>query len=213
MVMDALWYFDVISPFAYLQLQRLPEIAQHRNVHVVPIVLGAVLQHCGQLGPAEIPSKRDFAYRFIHFQARTAGFPIRFPPTHPFNPLPALRLISALPEAHKLAATQSIFTHIWRDGQAGDSVEALSGIATEFGISNLAECLSYEPNKMALKAQTESAIQAGAFGVPTLSIDGELFWGFDATDYALACLKDPSLLTTPEATRLRNLPASVERKR
>ena len=49
--------------------------------------------------------------------------------------------------------------------------------------------------------------------MPTLDIDGELFWGFDATDYAVAYLREPNLLKTPEARRLLALPASVMRKR
>jgi 2-hydroxychromene-2-carboxylate isomerase len=211
--MAAVWYFDVISPFAYLQLQRLGEIAALTELHVVPVALGVILNHCGQLGPAEIPKKRDFAYRFIDFHARSLGFPIRFPPTHPFNPLPALRLISALPEAEKLAATQQVFAHIWRDGLAGDSAATLLPLAAKFGIDDLAPLLGQDSTKLALKQQTESAIRAGVFGVPTLVIGDELFWGFDATDYAIAYLKDPTILSSLEAQRLRALPASVERKR
>jgi 2-hydroxychromene-2-carboxylate isomerase len=213
MMMAAVWYFDVISPFAYLQLQRLNEIAALTELRVVPVALGVILNHCGQLGPAEIPKKRDFAYRFIDFHARSLGFPICFPPTHPFNPLPALRLISALPEAQKLAATQQVFAYIWRDGLAADSVESLLPLAAKLGIADLAQLISLDSTKLALKQQTESAIRAGVFGVPTLAIGDELFWGFDATDYALAYLKDPAILSSAEAQRLRALPASVERKR
>ncbi len=211
--MATLWYFDIISPFAYLQLQRMPEIQTLTEVTPVPIALGAVLAHCGQLGPAEIPRKRDFAYRFIDFHARSLGFPIRFPPTHPFNPLPALRLLCAVSPELRWQATQAVFSHIWRDGLAGDSAEALSALAHGFGIGDVASTISDDAVKLALKRNTDAAIAAGAFGVPTLNIDGELFWGFDATDYAIAYLRDPILLKTPEAQRLIDLPASVTRKR
>ena len=211
--MSATWYFDIISPFAYLQFQRLDEIKAHTALTPVPIALGAVLAHCGQLGPAEIPSKRNFAYRFIDFQARAAGFPIRFPPTHPFNPLPALRLLCALGEDQRWRGIEAVFQHIWRDGQTGDSAEALATVAQRLGISNLAEVIEAPETKNKLKANTEQAIAQGVFGVPTLSINKELFWGFDATDYALAYLNDPELLSTEEAKRLLNLPASVQRKR
>ena len=46
------WYFDFISPFAYLQLQRLHEIQALTEVVSMPIALSAVLAHCGQLEPA-----------------------------------------------------------------------------------------------------------------------------------------------------------------
>ena len=207
------WYFDIISPFAYLQLQRMHEIQALTEVLPVPIALGAVLAHCGQLGPAEIPKKREFAYRFIDFQARALGFPIRFPPTHPFNPLPALRLLCAVAPERRWAATHAVFNHIWRDGLAGDSAEALSALALDFGINDVAATISDSAVKLALKENTDTAIAAGAFGVPTLNIDGELFWGFDATDYAIAYLRDPNLLKSSEALRLIELPASVVRKR
>lgn len=207
------WYFDIISPFAYLQLQRMPEVELHVEVTPVPIALGAVLAHCGQLGPAEIPKKRDFAYRFIDFHARSLGFPICFPPTHPFNPLPALRLLCAVAPDLRWQAIQAVFNHIWRDGLTGDTAEALDALAQRFGITDVASTISEDAVKLALKSNTDAAIAAGAFGVPTLNIDGELFWGFDATDYAIAYLRDPNLLKTPEALRLIDLPASVTRKR
>lgn len=211
--MSATWYFDIISPFAYLQLQRLPEIRAYSEVKPVPIALGAVLAHCGQLGPAEIPAKRDFAYRFIDFQARSLGHPIRFPPTHPFNPLPALRLLSAVPDAQLWTAIEAVFQHIWRDGLAGDSAESLAAVADALGIEDLAALIEAPETKAKLKANTEQAIALGVFGVPTLHIRSELFWGADATDYALAFLKNPMLLNSLEAQRLLHLPASVHRKR
>ena len=211
--MSTAWYFDIISPFAYLQLQRMTEVQALTEVVPVPIALGAVLAHCGQLGPAEIPKKRDFAYRFIDFQARALGFPIRFPPTHPFNPLPALRLLCAVAPERRWQATHAVFNHIWRDGLAADSAESLVAVGAAFGIDDVAQAIGDDAVKLALKNNTETAIAAGAFGVPTLNIDGELFWGFDATDYAIAYLREPNLLLTPEALRLISLPASVVRRR
>ena len=207
------WYFDIISPFAYLQLQRIAEVQALTEVTPVPIALGAVLAHCGQLGPAEIPKKRDFAYRFIDFHARVLGFPIRFPPTHPFNPLPALRLLCACAPERRWQATHAVFNHIWRDGLAADTAEALKPVASALGVGDVAGVISDDAVKLLLKNNTDAAIAAGVFGVPTLDVDGELFWGFDATDYAIAYLRNPDLLKTPEALRLLALPASVMRKR
>ena len=96
----ATWYFDFISPFAYLQWRRLRD-ERRLALEPVPILFAAVLDHVGQKGPAEIPGKRTFTYRFVHWQARRAGVPLRFPPAHPFNPMAALRLCSG---AHGLKA-------------------------------------------------------------------------------------------------------------
>ena len=77
------FYFDVISPFAYLQLPRMLALRERIAIEAVPIVFGAVLARNGQLGPAEIPGKREFTYRFVQWQADRSGIPLRFPPAHP----------------------------------------------------------------------------------------------------------------------------------
>ena len=105
------WYFDFISPFAYLQLPRIRELAQRYPITPRPIVLAAVLRHHGQLGPAEIPGKREFTYRMVQWTAETSGVALRFPPAHPLNPLAALRLATACGSSWD--AITAIFRHIW----------------------------------------------------------------------------------------------------
>jgi hypothetical protein len=63
-----------------------------------------------------------------------------------------------------------------------------------------------------LRAWTEAAADAGVFGVPTLAIDGELFWGADAMPMVEAYLADPGLLARGEMVRIVSLPTGAERK-
>ncbi|MCZ7653194.1 MAG: DsbA family protein [Rhodocyclaceae bacterium] len=71
-------------------------------------------------------------------------------------------------------------------------------------------------NDPAVKSQLlqhgEQALAAGVFGVPTLAIDGELFWGFDATDMALDYVADPARFSRGEYARLDALPVGAARK-
>ena len=99
------WVFDVISPFAYLAFPQLSRLPAHVSVEFVPVLFAGLLQHFGQLGPAEIPSKRRFTYRFALWRARQLGLPMRMPPAHPFNPLAALRLIIAAGSDQRAAGT------------------------------------------------------------------------------------------------------------
>ena len=62
-------------------------------------------------------------------------------------------------------------------------------------------------------ANTDAAVAAGVFGVPTIMIDGQAFWGVDGTDFALDYLKDPAILDAPEMRRIETLPVAAERKR
>jgi len=207
------WYFDFISPFSYLQWQRLKPLLREREaagtpVQLVPIVFAAVLDARGQKGPAEIPGKREFTYRHVLWLARQAGVTLRFPPAHPFNPLAALRLCIAAGSTPE--TVDAIFDWIWREGQAGDSAQALSSVAAALGVPP--EAIGSDAVKSALRANTEAALLAGLFGVPTLSIGPQLFWGNDAHDFAVDALQHPEMLEDPEMQRLQQLPIGVQRR-
>lgn len=202
------WYFDFISPFSYLQWRKLRALTSERSVELVPIAFGAVLAARGQKGPAEIPGKREFTYRHVLWQARREGVELRFPPAHPFNPLTALRLCivaGSTPEA-----VDAIFDWIWQQGQAGDSVEALGPVIAALGVD--AGAIGSDATKAVLRENTESALLAGVFGVPTLMIGEQLFWGNDAHDFALDALQHPELLEDPEMQRLLQLPIGIQRR-
>ena len=204
------WYFDFISPFAYLQWRRLrrdhPEVALNPK----PLLFAAILNHVGQLGPAEIPQKRRHTYRIVLWQARQAGVPLHFPPAHPFNPLPALRLCLAAP--NRIEAIDAIFAHIWEHGRAADSIDALADVARELGIIDPAAAIARDEVKRELLANGEEAMTLGLFGVPTLKVRDELFWGNDATELALAYRDDENALDA-EMRRVDAIPEAVQRKK
>ncbi len=203
------WYFDFISPFAYLQWRRLrrdhPEVALNPK----PLLFAAILNHVGQLGPAEIPQKRRHTYRIVLWQARAAGIPLHFPPAHPFNPLPALRLCLAAPD--RMQAIDGIFAHIWEHGRLADSIEALADVAASLGIDDPA-AIARDEVKRELLANGEEAMALGVFGVPTLRVRDELFWGNDATELALAFARDPGTLDA-EMRRVDAIPEAIQRIR
>jgi 2-hydroxychromene-2-carboxylate isomerase len=209
--MTARWYFDFVSPFSYLHWQKMRPLAEAGRVEPVPIVFGAVLHALGILGPAEIPKKREFIYRQALWQARREGVPLRFPPAHPFNPLAALRLCVAAGSTPEAIGT--IFDAIWREGSALDTPESLAGVAGRLGIADPAAAVADPAAKDRLRANTDAALAAGVFGVPTLDLDGELFWGNDSHDLMLAALADPSLLRDGELAGVAAIPVGVQRRR
>lgn len=204
------WYFDFISPFAYLQWRRLRRDHADVVLNPKPVLFAAILNHVGQLGPAEIPQKRRHTYRIVLWQAREAGIPLHFPPAHPFNPLPALRLCLAAPD--RTQAIDAIFAHLWERGMPGDSIETLAGVAKSLGIEDPAAAIARDEVKRELLANGEEALALGVFGVPTLRVRDELFWGNDATDLALACARDPGTLDA-EMRRVDELPEAIQRRR
>lgn len=201
------WYFDFISPFAYLQWPRVRALMGEFPIEPTPILFAGVLDAMAHKGPAEIPGKREFTYRHVLWQAREAGVPLRFPPAHPFNPLAALRLCLAAQD--RVAAIDAIYDWIWAQGRAGDSETALNEVRLRLGV---AEGAAADPGvKSMLRSNTEQAVAAGVFGVPTLALGKDLFWGNDAHEFAVAALRDPALLQQPEMRRVAELPVGVRR--
>jgi 2-hydroxychromene-2-carboxylate isomerase len=209
--MQANWYFDFISPFSYLQLARVRQWGERLDITPVPIAFGAVLRHLGTLGPAEIAGRREFTYRFVLWQAERAGVTLRFPPEHPFNPLAALRLCVAA--GADWTAVQAIFDHLWRDGRRGATPDDLAGVAAALGIPDASGAVSATATKQRLADNTGAAIAAGVFGVPTLHVGTELFWGNDATPMIEDWLDHPDRFATAEYRRAASLPVGVERRR
>ncbi|MBB3227486.1 2-hydroxychromene-2-carboxylate isomerase [Luteibacter sp. Sphag1AF] len=207
--MTPVWYFDFISPFAWLQWPRIKALADEREVTLRPFLFGALLNELNIRGPAEIPHKREFSYRYALWRARQAGQPMRFPPAHPFNPLPALRLCVAA--GTTIAATDAVFSWIWAQGRAADTPDALASLADSLGITDLHAALSSPEVKATLRANFDHAMAAGVFGVPTLQLGEDLFWGADAHEFALAWLTDPALRDDAEMLRVSGLPVGLSR--
>jgi 2-hydroxychromene-2-carboxylate isomerase len=209
--MSAQWYFDFISPFSYLQLGKLRAWRQRIDITPVPIAFGAVLAHNGNLGPAEIPGRREFTYRLVQWQAEQAGVALRFPPAHPFNPLAALRLCVAAGTSWE--SIEAIFNHLWRDGRTGTDAAALAEVGAALGIDNVENAINSTEVKSQLRSNTDGAIGLGVFGVPTLRVDGELFWGNDASPMIEDWLAHPDRFSNAEYARIASLPIGIKRQR
>jgi 2-hydroxychromene-2-carboxylate isomerase len=202
------WYFDFISPYAYLGRYELERLGPDVRVEYRPVLFAGLLNHWGQRGPAEIPGKRTWTYRWCTWHAAQRGIPFRFPAVHPFNPLGYLRL--AIAANGSPAAVRTIFERLWTTGVDPSAANVLDELATSLGISR--EQLSEPRVKESLRANTDAAIAQGVFGVPTLVVDGEAFWGADAMDFARAYLADASVLDNEEMRRVSALPVGAERK-
>ncbi len=204
------WYFDFVSPFAYLQSEMLPALRPKLDVRPKPVVFGAILAANAHKGPAEIPAKRSFTYRFAHWQAGKLGIPFRFPHQHPFNPLPLLRLAVACDARYD--AIQQIFRFVWRDGRLPDLPIEWAELALALGVANPDAAIADPEVKEALRRNTDEAIARGVWGVPTLAIGSELFWGADATEMAREYAARGSSYGDAEYARIAALPVGVERK-
>jgi 2-hydroxychromene-2-carboxylate isomerase len=175
------FYLDFISPYAWLGFDALPKALQgigHRVVHK-PVLFAAMLKHHGQLGPAEIPAKRDWTYRQVLWQARQQGTPLQLPAMHPFNPLGLLRLATACDADGQPSrfVCEQVFRHVWCSGKDAADPQRLAQLQAQL---KPARDPSDADVKQALQAHTDEALAQGVFGVPSFRVDDKVFWGQDA---------------------------------
>ena len=198
------FHFDFVSPFAYIALQRLEKLAC--PLVYKPVLLAGLLKHWGQKGPAEIPAKRRWTYRWCQWWAAELGIPFRFPAEHPFNPLHHLRL--ALACGSRPDAVKRIFQWVWMSGENASDPARFSALCRELGIDEK----SLPEYKDQLRKNTEEAAAQGVFGVPSFVADGEVFWGADSLEFLESFLEDPSILRNAEMRRVDALPVGAARK-
>ena len=206
----AAWYFDIISPYAYLHFKLHDKIAAPLEIEYVPVLFAGLLKAHGMKGPAEITEKRRHTYHMCVWFAREHGIPFRLPPAHPFNPLHALRLL--IGAGGNRANIEAVFDCIWKDGQDVNNPAVFAALAARLGVSNAAETIARLEVKQQLITNTERALQCGVYGVPTFEIGDELFWGADTLPMMNAWLADSGLFKQGEMARADSIPAAVMRK-
>jgi 2-hydroxychromene-2-carboxylate isomerase len=208
------FYFDVISPFAYLAFERLPRTLDglSYSVEYVPVLFAGLLSHWGQKGPAEIEPKRAWTFRHVSWQAHRDGIALKTPAQHPFNPLALLRLAQACvaqgstPGRH---VCEQIFRHVWQDGGDPNDVQRLAALSQR--LAPRIDPASDEA-KQALKDSTARAIAEGVFGVPTIEVDGRHFWGVDSLEMVSASLRGDAWFDGPDWDAAAVPPPGVQRR-
>ena len=206
---SATWYFDFISPFAYLQFSQLGSLRADLDITLKPILFSALLKHWGQKGPAEIDPKRRFVYRFLQWQADRRGVPFSMPPIHPFNPLPPLRL--AIAAGASFDVVYKIFHWTYGQGRQLATAAEIAAFVREANLEQTADGLADQKVKDGLRVNTEEAISSNLFGVPSFLVAGEVFWGDDATEMLRDFIKDRTLFDSAEMQRLSTMSMGTER--
>ncbi len=193
------FWFDPVSPFAYLAFEHLPQALEglSYSVRYRPVLFAGMLKHWGQKGPAEIEPKRAWTFRHVYWLAHRHGIELQTPAQHPFNPLALLRLLLACTDdgvATNRHACERVLHHVWHGGHDANDPARLAALT-------LALAPAGDPNgaavKQALKAATDEAITLGLFGVPTIEVDDRLFWGIDSLEMLAACLRGEAWFDGP----------------
>lgn len=208
------FWFDVISPYAWLAFERLPQALEGCNysVNYQPVVFAGLLKTWGQKGPAEIGPKRAWTYRHVRWLAHQQGTTLQLPQPHPFNPLALQRLalaccgVGGTPNRY---VVESLFRHVWcREGADPNDAAALAALTASLAPQR--DPTSDEV-KQELRTATEAAAARGVFGVPTIACHGRLFWGQDALPMLAAAMRGDPWLDGPDWDEASRQPDGVQR--
>jgi 2-hydroxychromene-2-carboxylate isomerase len=213
------FYFDYLSSNAYLAWTQLPKLSSRFGVEVepIPVLFAGLLEAHGQLGPAEVLPKALWMAKNNLRKAALLGLPLEPPRHHPFSPLLSLR-ISSLPLADedRRALIDALFQAVWVRGLHVSEPTVVAEIATQLGLDGpqLVLAAQQPEAKARLRAQTDAAIAAGVFGVPTMVVAGELFWGYDDWPYLELFLADKDPLGPRELEKWTGSvrPSAVRRR-
>ena len=186
---NPVFYFDFGSPNAYLVHRVLPSVEARTGARFdyVPVLLGGLFKLSGNQSPltafAAIPNKLAYERleikRFIAKHGLTA---FRMNPHFPVNTLALMRGVVAAGEEDLFARyIEAMFHFMWEEPRKLDDPAELAAALTEAGLP--AERLMKRSQDQAIKdrlaANTQSAYERGASGVPTFSVGNELFFGKD----------------------------------
>ena len=182
------YFFDYVSPFAYLADTQLPGLAQRTGAEIVhrPFFLGGVMQATKNSPPITVPNKGRYMFVEIQRWAKRYGVPANPNPHFPVNTLTAMRVaVAALGDPRFGDLHRALFRAVWVDGQnlADEAVLEATVAAAGLDAAALLARAKEQAAKDALRRNTEEAVERGAFGAPTFFVGDEMFWGNDRLDF------------------------------
>lgn len=187
------FWFDFGSNYSYLSVMRIEALARERHVAVAwkPFLLGVVFQALGwETSPFVLQKiKGDYAWRDMARQCDKYGLPWRQPATFPRTALLPMRVALVGADQGWIAPfAQRMMTMNFAADRDIDNAEAVAEVLQELGLDAgaiLALALTQD-NKLRLRRQTQLAQALNLFGAPSFISGGELFWGNDRLEDALA---------------------------
>ena len=188
----ATFYFDLGSPYSYLSAERISRLfadAELNQPEWQPVLLGGLFSHFDR-GSWSLTDGREKGMAEVERRADEYGLqPVRWPDPWPGNTLHAMRVATY---AKSIGRTVSFALAAFRQAFAGgrdltdpDNV-AIAAAACELHPNAIAKAAASDGVKRRLREATDAAAARGVFGVPSVVVGEELFWGDDRLEEAVA---------------------------
>jgi 2-hydroxychromene-2-carboxylate isomerase len=185
------FFYDFVSPYSYLASTRVErEVAQvGGTVRFRPFLLGGVFVATGNKAPVEVAAKARHLPTDLGRWAKRLGVPFAWPARFPTSTVLALRTALAAEKAGRLVEfTHAAYRAYWAEGQDLSDAAVVARVADQAGLPGTSLVAEAPGFKDLLKAQTQEAVDRGAFGAPCFFVGQEMFLGNDRLDFALEAL-------------------------
>jgi len=189
------FYFDFGSPTAFLANSRLRQLQQEYDfkIHYKPVLLGGIFKATGNSSPVMVAAKGEYMLKHdLPRYAQKYSVALKFNPHFPINTLQLMRAATGLLNKSNFDSfINTIFKAIWIDGlNMGDEMVLQKVLPdNNFNSHDIFKLASTDSVKEILIENTDSAVKRGLFGVPTIFINGEMFFGQDRLDFVEEILK------------------------
>ena len=188
------FWFEFASTYSYLTAMRVEQAAKQAGVALEwrPFLLGPIFRQQGwNDSPFNLyPVKGQYMWRDMERSCEKLGLPLRRPAAFPRNGLLAARVACRFAEEPWLPAfVRAVYTANFAQDRDIADAAVIADCLAQAGVSDAVAVLAAAQapaSKQKLAAQTDEAIRLGVFGAPSLVVGGELFWGNDRLEDALA---------------------------
>lgn len=188
------FYFDFMSPFAYLAFGKLPEICARYGLELCPHVvdLPKLKLLAGNTGPPNvtIPTKIRYLKTDLERWASLYDVPLVFPKSLDTGAINRA-FFWAMDKGVGRAFIRLAWDEIWGKGGNPADPAMLVGIAKafDFDVPALTRWVASDEAATRLQSSTEDAHEAGVFGTPIMVIGDQMWWGNDRLTFMEEALR------------------------
>jgi 2-hydroxychromene-2-carboxylate isomerase len=185
------FYFDIISPYAYIAYKKILKI-NNVNFKFKPILLGGLHNLAGITAPAFNKYKMKNMQNDCELVSKKNSISFKWNSKFPINSLSIMRGYLSVNDNIKEDYLNSFFEAYWKEDQDLSNEDTVKQLLKKLKIdeNDFFNSISNQDIKHKLKQLTQEAFEKEVFGAPTFIVNNKIFWGQDRLEYALDEIKN-----------------------